>query len=420
MTRLNTPVRVIFLGFFAVILLSTAAWGTPTESVLYNFCQQGGLACHDGQGPNGALVFDAAGNLYGTTLYGGAHGGGIVFELSPAQGAWTETVLYSFCAQAKCADGNTPSGALIFDSLGNLYGTTTAGGADGAGTVYELSPAQGGWTETVLYSFCAFPCNANPQAGVTMDEAGNLFGTTYYDGVFELSPSGGEGWTENVLYEVGDADPAGVALDAAGNVYGVGQWNNGNYPAGYVFELSPSGGSWKLNVPFVFGKNQAGKYADGYDPNSTPVFDKAGNLYGTTQNNGVSSTGGTAFKLTAGRKGWKFKLLHTFNGKKGDGSQPLGPLTIDSSGNVYGTTYAGGVSQVCSDNGGYAGCGTVFKLTPSGTGYTETVLWRFSITDGESPMSGVILDKQGNLYGTTYQGGSGAGQPSGAVFRVTP
>ena len=419
MTRISVSARVVFLGIFAAIVLSTVAWGTATEVVLYNFCQQGGLACHDGQGPDGELVFDAAGNLYGTTIYGGAHGGGIVFELSPAQGSWTETVLYNFCAQPKCADGNTPSGPLIFDSLGNLYGTTSAGGADGAGTVYELSPAQGGWTETVLYSFCVFPCNANPQAGVTMDKAGNLFGTTFYDGVFELSPAGGGGWTENVLYAVGDADPAGVALDASGNVYGVGQWDGGTYPAGYVFELSRSE-SWKLSVPFAFGKNKTGKYADGYDPNSTPVFDKSGNLYGTTQDNGVSSTGGTAFKLTPGRKSWRFKLLHTFNGKKGDGSQPLGPLTVDSSGNVYGTTYAGGGTQVCADNGGYAGCGTVFELTPSGTGYAETVLWKFDVTHGESPMSGVILDNAGNLYGTTYQGGSGAGRPSGVVFEVIP
>ena len=119
MTRLGVPVHVILLSVLATILLSTLAWGTATETVLYNFCQQGGLSCQDGQGPNGELVFDAAGNLYGTTTYGGAHGGGIVFELSPSQGSsWTETVLYSFCAQPKCADGQTPEGSLIFDSLG--------------------------------------------------------------------------------------------------------------------------------------------------------------------------------------------------------------------------------------------------------------------------------------------------------------
>ena len=430
MARLSVPARAIFLGIFTTILLSTAAWGTATETVLYNFCQQGGAYCYDGQGPNGEMVFDAAGNLYGTTTYGGAHGGGIVFELSPSQGSWTETILHSFCAQAKCADGETPEGALAFDSHGNLYGTTYSGGAFGYGTVFELSPSESGWTETVLYSFCSagYPCpdpsgqdyaDLGPDSGVAMDKNGNLFGVSVYDSFFELSPSGGGGWTKSVIYFVGNGDPAGVALDAAGDVYGV---SNGvsQYPGGFVLELAAP--DWHPSVLYGFTGTEAGKYADGYAPNSTPVFDKKGNLYGATQYSGTGkyTVGGTAFKLTPGRKGWKFKKLHTFNGKKGDGAYPLGPLAVDSSGNVYGTTYAGGVSQVCNDNGGYPGCGTVFELTPSGTGYTETVLWQFNNTDGESPMSGVILDKAGNLYGTTYQGGSGAGQPSGVVFEVIP
>ncbi|MGA2980909.1 MAG: choice-of-anchor tandem repeat GloVer-containing protein [Terriglobales bacterium] len=429
MARLNVPVRVILLGVFATILLSSAAWGTATETVLYNFCQQGGLSCQDGQGPNGELVFDAAGNLYGTTTYGGAHGGGIVFELSPSQGGvWTETVLYSFCAQAKCADGQTPEGSLIFDSLGNLYGTTFSGGAYGYGTVFELSPSESGWTDTVLYSFCSagWPCpdpagqdyaDLGPDSGVAMDHDGNLFGVSAYDSIFELSPSGGGVWTKRVIYFVGNSDPAGVALDATGNLYGMSEGVD-QYPGGYVFKLSEP--DWNPSVLFGFTRNKAGVFADGYAPNNTPVFDKTGNLYGTTYLSKNVTTGGTAFRLTPKGKSWEMKLLHTFTGKKGDGVYPLGPLTVDSSGNVYGTTYAGGVSQVCNDNGGYAGCGTVYELSPNGTTYTETVLWKFNITDGESPMSGVILDKAGNLYGTAYQGGSGAGQPSGVVFEVVP
>ena len=426
MARLDILTRVVFLVVGTTILLSTAAWGTASEVVLYSFCQKSN--CADGGGPNGSLIFDGVGNLYGTTMYGGAYGGGIVFELSPSPSGWTETLLYSFCSRASCVDGETPEGALMFDSLGNLYGTTTSGGASGHGTVYELSPSAGGWTETVLYSFCPESdlCSASssyfdttPGAGVVMDEEGNLFGTTYYDGIFELSPSSG-GWTESRLYEVGDYDPAGIVLDAGGDVYGVGVWDGGTYPGGYVFELSRSEG-WKENTLFAFPKNTAGKYADGYNPNSTPVFDKTGHLYGTTQYNGILANGGnvvggTVYKLTPTKKGWSFRKLHTFNGKK-DGAQPNGPLAVDSTGNVYGTTYAGGTGE-CQGLASY--CGTVFKIALTGTTYTETVLWSFGgANDGWHPTAGVILDNAGNLYGATEYGGTGTWS-NGVVFEVKP
>jgi len=412
-TRLSA--RAVLLWIFSAVFVCSVAWSSPTEVVLYNFCQLGG--CADGDGPNGELVFDAAGSLYGTTLYGGAKAGGTVFELSSGQSGWTETVLYSFCSLPSCTDGQTPSGPLTFDSLGNIYGTTEYGGEYGAGTVYELSPSGSGRAETVLYSFCPFPCIANPIAGVTIDKSGNLFGPAYYDDIFELSPSGGT-WTETTLYEVGDNTAAGVSFDAAGNLFGVGNWDGGTYPGGYVFELSPSGGGWQLSVPYVFNKNKAGKYADGYDPFSTPVFDKAGNLYATTLYNPAdgSIVGGTAFKLTPGRKKWGFKLLHTFTGKKGDGDLPLGPLVVDGSGNVYGTTSYGGSGASCD---GGTGCGIVYELSPTGGAYTETILWTFAWANGAHPMSGVILDKAGNLYGTTYLGGTADGG-NGTVFEVIP
>ncbi len=428
MVRLSVLTRVIFLTVFTAILLSTAAWGA-TEVVLYSFCQKSN--CADGAYPNGSLIFDTAGNLYGTTTGGGANpnGGGVVFELSPSPSGWTETVLYSFCAQASCADGETPEGALMFDSLGNIYGTTASGGANGHGTVYELSPSASGWTETVLYSFCpeSVLCSASnsyfdttPGAGVVMDNEGNLFGTTYYDGIFELSPSSG-GYTETRLYEVGNYTPAGVALDAAGDVYGVAEQGGINaYPGGYVFELSRAG-AWAANTLFGFPKNTAGEYADGYNPISTPVFDNAGHLYGTTQYNGVlvnggNLIGGTAYKLTKTKKGWAFEKLHTFNGKK-DGAQPIGPLAVDSSGSVYGTTFAGGTGD-CQGSASY--CGTVFKIALTSGKYTESVLWNFgSAKDGWHPTSGVILDGAGNLYGTTYYGGTGTWS-NGVVFEVMP
>jgi uncharacterized repeat protein (TIGR03803 family) len=429
MARLSVPTRVIFLGIFTTMLLSTAAWGS-SEAVLYNFCQMSN--CADGGGPNGPLVFDAAGNLYGTTTYGGAapNGGGTVFELSPSQGSWTETVLYSFCSQPSCADGQTPEGALIFDSQGNLYGTTYSGGAYGYGTVFELSPSRSGWSETVLYSFCSagWPCkdasgqaysDVWPVSGVAMDKFGDLFGRAGWGSTFELTPSGG-GWTKSDLYFIGDTDPAGVALDSAGDVYGVAEQGAlGPNPGGYVFELSKVG-DWSASVLFGFPKNVKGKFADGYNPDTTPVFDKAGNLYGTTQYNGISVNGGnvvggTAYRLTPGKKGWKFRLLHTFNGKK-DGAQPIGPLAVDSAGNIYGTTYAGGTGA-CQGLASY--CGTVFKIALNGSAYSETVLWSFNNTDGQHPTSGVILDKAGNLYGTTEYGGTGT-WANGVVFEVIP
>jgi uncharacterized repeat protein (TIGR03803 family) len=420
MTRLSLPLRMISLAVFTTILLSTAVWGTGAETVLYNFCQLSG--CADGNLPNGGLVFDAAGNLYGTTVGGGS--GGIVFELGPSQNGWAETVLYNFCSQPNCTDGKNPEGSLIFDSLGNLYGTTRFGGTYGYGTVFELSPSQGGWTETVLYSFCpeGGTCGdyiESPGAGVTMDKAGNLFGTTYYDSVFELSPSGGGGWTEAVIFLQGVYEPAGVALDASGNLYGVSEDGANPYPGGFVFELS-NPGVWNSTVLFGFPKNEAGKYPDGHSPNSTPVFDTAGSLYGTTEGTAANPypIGGTAFKLTPGAKGWTFKLLHTFNGKA-DGAVPVGPLVLDSSGNVYGTTNYGGTG-VCQGTPSY--CGTVFKISPTPTGYTETVLWSFKggVADGFHPATGVILDKAGNLYGTTQYGGVGAvgGNAGGVVFEV--
>ena len=150
MTLACVSVRKILLGLFATILLSAAAWGAATEKVLYNFCQQNG--CSDGVYPNGELVFDASGNLYGTTTGGSVCSGycGNVYELSPSQSGWTETVLYTFCSLPNCTDGATPEGPLIFDSLGNLYGTTEYGGADGAGTVYELSPSAVSYTHLTL------------------------------------------------------------------------------------------------------------------------------------------------------------------------------------------------------------------------------------------------------------------------------
>ena len=228
-----------FLLFVFVVLLSATARAQYTETVLYNFCPGGG-GCSDGSYPWVGLIADAQGNLYGTTVGGGANNLGTVFELSPpgrGAGPWTEAVLYSFCSQSNCSDGAYPYAGLILDSQGNLYGTAADGGANNDGTVFELSPPAGGngpWTYTLLYMFGGGNVGQNPYAGVIFDsQQKNLYGTPAGGGaanggtVFELSPpSAGTGpWTENLLHSFGGQNDgtnpfAGLTFDSQGNLYG--------------------------------------------------------------------------------------------------------------------------------------------------------------------------------------------------------
>ena len=402
--------------------LSPKAGGGWTETVLHSFGNG-----TDGIVPDGSLLFDQASNLYGTTVLGGIHGLGTAFELSPRQGGgWTETILHSF---GNGTDGISPNASLIFDSNGNLYGTTYFGGIHGQGTVFELSPSQGGgWTETVLHSFGSGTDGAQPYAALILDMAGNLYSTTYKGGVhgegtvFELSPRLGGGWTETVLHSFGNpatqdgADPFGdLVADATGNLYGMTQ-GGGIRGKGTVFELSlGQGGGWTETVLHSFG-NPATQ--DGANPFAGLIFDQDGNLYGTTYLGGIHSLG-TAFELSpSGGGGWTETVLHSF-GVPGsqDGSDPEGGLIFDRSGNLYGTTMAGGihVDGVCSP----VGCGTVFELSPrEGGGWTETVLHSFGNgTDGIFPQAGLVSDAVGNLYGTTESGGI---HSMGTTFTLTP
>jgi uncharacterized repeat protein (TIGR03803 family) len=378
----------------------------PTETVLHNF--GGG---DDGAGPVGNLT-SHGGNFYGTTNEGGAFGGnGTVFELSPnGSGGWNETVLYTFGYNS--ADGTRPNSSVIFDSAGNLYGTTVDGGAVGPGMVFELSPVGTSWTETVLYSFCSQPDCAdgkNPESDLIMDAAGNLYGTTFFGGgnsggtVFELSPSGG-GWIEQVIYDASDDIAAGVTMDAAGNIYGA--------TSSTVFELSPNGsGGWNPSVIHAF----TGAPKDGAVAAGTPVLDRAGNLYGTTERGGAKNFG-AVYKLSPGKKGnWTEKILHSFKNSRADGNEPWAGVVLDADGNIYGTTVTGG--KYGYRHGGY---GTLFELVaPVGVGrYREKILWNFNIADGEYPYGSLILDSAGNLYGTTAEGGPDF--DGGVVFKVTP
>ncbi len=432
-----------------------------SEQVLYQF-----KGVNDGEYTNGSLIFDSSGNLYGTTEYGGGttcnngngnpyDGCGTVFKLSPnSSGSWTETILYSFQGGN---DGQNPTGRLIFDSAGNLYGTTSAGGEtgcsingySGCGTVFELSPSpKGTWSETVLYRFTGDNMNSSnndggmPAGSLTFDQKGNLYGATAAGGnfgcgppgqfcgtIFELSPNGSGGWTENVLYRFntslavgGDGwSPNGeLIFDPSGNLYGTtsyGGSGDGCFPStngcGTVFQLGANGsGGWTETLLYSF----QGTTTDGGFPLAGLILDSLGNLYGTTYHGGTSYCAGcgTVFQLSPNKNGgWAENILHIFESVQGngDGVNPAASLIFDQSGNLYGTTVHGGSGTGCSNNG----CGTVFELSPNGKGgWAETILYNFqSGSNGYWPYVGLIFDNAGHLYGTTSSGGTGCSAVGG-------
>jgi uncharacterized repeat protein (TIGR03803 family) len=425
------------LTIFTFTLFLSGTRAVAQEKVLLNFSGKNGDA------PYGSLILDAAGNLYGTTIDGGGDVGA-VFELTPTGGgAWTEKLLRSFHGGPD--DGAVPLAGLIFDAAGNLYGTTAAGGTgsscgfSGCGTVFELTPAASGlWTRKILYSFGENSKDGfEPFGSLIFDAHGNIYGTTYGGGgvaqvcsnssatgcgtVFELTPKAGGGWSEKVLHSFGNGTDgrnpySNLFLDAAGNLYGttlVGGTGSScsDMGCGTVFELTPkAGGGWAEKVIHNFTNN--GK--DGFLPFSSLIFDAAGNLYSTTGEGGIggsscnSSGCGTVFELTrrAGG-GWAEKVIHDFTNNGKDGFQPIAGLIFDAAGNLFGATSFGGT---------YAK-GTVFKLSPAtGGSWAETVLHSFGNgNDGRGPESTLILDAAGNLFGPTLGGGTYA---KGTVFEI--
>jgi uncharacterized repeat protein (TIGR03803 family) len=386
----------------ALILMVSRSAHAQTETTLYSFCTTGGESCTDGAHPTSRLTFDGKGNLFGTTSYGG-QGYGTVFELSPnGNSGWNETVLYTFTGGA---DGANPYlSYVLFDKVGNIYGTASNGGAYGYGVVFELSPVGASWTETVLYSFAGGADGAAPENGLVMDSKGNLYGVTasggsLYGTVFELSQSG-DGWKEEVIYNL-YSDGAGLIMDATGNIFGASAWT--------VFELSPNGsGGWNPTVIYTF-KAQFGQSPN---PQGTLVFDSAGNLYGTTAGN-LNTAYGKVYKLSPSESGqWTYQTIYNFEGD--DCSRYQAGVVLDAAGNIYGTGACGGPDFT----------GTVFGLSgpPDSTGkYQERFNWTFDGADGADPMGSLILDSAGHLYGTTSTGGPlGDGSGGGVVFEVIP
>jgi uncharacterized repeat protein (TIGR03803 family) len=412
--RLLTLGAVMLVVIIVMPVLSPGAWAQSTYKTLHKF--SGGA---DGDVPSG-VIFDRAGNLYGTTSLGGALGYGVVFELMPnSNGTWTESVLYQFMGGH---DGAYPSSSLMFDGAGNLYGATEGGGdpdhctvnsLDGCGVIFELTPnSNGTWTESALYQFTGGNDGAFPAADLIFDGAGNLYGTTSGGGarfngvVFKLSPST-SGWTESVLRSLArrDSFPGSLIFDAAGNLYGTS--GGLGYP-GAAFQLKPtSTGGWTYHLLHRFtGGN------DGSMPNGPLIFDSAGNFYGTTGGGGVYGYG-NVFRLTPNSNGgWTEHVLHQFTGGK-QGAQPAAGLTHDATGNLYGTTYYGGNLSNCS-----SGCGVAFELAPnSDGGWKEIVLHTFLDYPGAHPAAGLVLDTAGNLYGTSVGDST---TTFGSVFEIAP
>jgi uncharacterized repeat protein (TIGR03803 family) len=430
---MKTPILLfaVLAVVFGFLITAARAFAASKEKVLYNFCPD--MSCSDGDYPIAGLIQDTAGNLYGTTDYGGAGYNGTVFQLVPEKGKWKEKVLYSF-NYFNGKDGADPVGRLIFDAVGNLYGTTYVGGSGsgcpsyGCGTVFQLTPGENGtWTEKVLYSFNADGKDGYyPDTGLIFDAAGNLYGTTSAGGTYGSGCKGGCGtvfqlirdvhgkWTERVLYSFNNNDkggyyPQGLASDAAGRLYGTAgaggadRLSCGGYGCGTVFLLRPGkNGQWTEKVLHSF----SGK--DGAWPVDGLIFDAAGNLYDATFRGGAYG-GGTVFQLMQGTDGkWTVRVLCSLNQRDGI-SPPAGPI-FDSTGNLYGTTIDGGEHKF----------GTAFELSPGIDGkWTVKVLHSFNWNekDGYDSLGGLIVGRGRNLYGTTSGGGAYNG---GTVFEITP
>jgi hypothetical protein len=395
--------RTVVFSLIVVLCLVSAASAEWKEKVLYSF--QG---TPDAATPVGGVVFDQQGNLYGAANGGPSGTQGTVYQLSPPVkrgGSWTEKVLYAFLGKGE-NDGQIPSGGLIIDGTGNLYGVTAYGGAGGClllgtlvgcGTVYELSPPTqkgGKWTEKILYSFQGGSDGYYPNGTLVFDKAGNLYGATLFGGGF------------------GTCDQ---------NIY---------LYCGTVFKLSPpkqKNGAWKEKVLYSFkGVDQGKQSGDGANPAGNLVLDDKGAIYGTTYFGGDNQTGtcaggsggtgcGLVFELeppTENGGAWKEKMLHRFHAGTDDGANPVGGVVSDTKGNLFGTTFFG-------PKEGYGVVFEVVKPPQQSHEWREQVLYRFvDGTDGANPDAGLVIGADGGLYGTAYRGSFGS--QYGDVFRLRP
>ena len=417
-------VRLLLLQVPLALTISASSFA-QTFTVLHTFTGDDGLS------PYAGVTVDRAGNLYGTTKYGGIAncdlGCGVLFKLALQGSGWNFAPLYKFAGPS---DGKSPIARIVFGPDGRLYGTTLIGGNTtvNGGTVFALTPPPTvcrtpcSWIKTTLWSFGQNDGDAhNPGYGdLVFDAAGNIYGTTEEGGttqpacgpgcgtVYMLSRSQ-ESWSETLIYQFGDGPGyhpyAGVAFDGNGNLYGTTPYG-GSGDSGLAYELTPSNGSWSPTILYNFLFQ-----SDGGVPSAGLLPDNAGNLYGATSTGGAGG-GGTVFELSPMGLDWNFTLLHGFDFP----AKPFASLTMDAVGNLYGTTLSGGIFQH----------GNVFKLTRTGDSWTYTSLYDFTGgSDGANPYGNVALDAAGNLYGTAVDGGSQAGDclitsGCGVVWQIEP
>jgi uncharacterized repeat protein (TIGR03803 family) len=394
-----TPGIIRIRLLFAIALTFTStAWSAPAYQVLYSFTGD-----KDGGGVFAGLAHDAKGNLFGTTWGGGAYGYGTVFELTPgSDGKWTKTTLHSFCKNfPDCKDGALPSTTVVIDPTGNVYGASNT-------AAFELIPGGAdGWSFQVIYT-------TSTNGGFVLDKAENPYGTwgpgKYKVGdVFKLihdTAKPGD-WSEKVVYNFVPGEccaTSSLIFDTAGNLYGTTKLGGSSGDGSAYRIFKDKNGAWRDQIMHSFSGGSDGQYPW----NAGLVLDAKGNAYGTTLQGGSS---GTVFELSpAGDGQWRETVLYNFPNAEENGGGPAAGLAFDKAGNLYGTTSAGG-DPICS-------CGVVFKLTPGSNGkWKYSVLHRFTGQDGRGPEASMILDDNGNIYGTTTEGGPGG---YGVVFEITP
>jgi uncharacterized repeat protein (TIGR03803 family) len=426
-SRLRAAARRLTIVLVLAVVASPSA-RAQTLNIIHNF--ENGA---DGRNPFAGLTVDNAGNLYGTAVNGG-RGCGTVFQLKKRGSGWTFNPLYSFLV-APPDQGCDPEARVVFGPNGTLYGTTYAGGGAGYGTVFNLRPfpnacqaALCAWMETVLYNFTGAADGGNPGYGDLLLDQRNIYGTTYAGGlsnsscdpfqtqtcgmVYQLTPAG-SGYTESVLYSFkgGSGDGgnpyAGVVRDRSGNFYGT-TYTGGTAGFGTVYQLTCGGGGCTDTILHSFTNG-----ADGGSPFAGLIFDASGNMYGVAGDGGTGGDG-TVFELSPSGGGWTFTVIYNFTSPEGGQCGPRAGLTMDTAGNLYGTTYCDGAK----------GYGNVFKLSPASGGWTYKNLYDFKGgTDGKNPISTVLIHPNGKLYGTALGGGDPNCNPTfgcGVVWELTP
>jgi uncharacterized repeat protein (TIGR03803 family) len=425
MRPINNPLFISRLAVLSLtmlipsLLLAASSAQPATFTVLHNFT--GGL---DGYQPLQGLTIDGEGNLYGTA------GPQAAFRLVHDSSGWVLVPIYQFTIPWLPAPyGQYPSGEMTVGADGSLYGGTSYGGPScndngGCGSVFHLHPSASAcnsglcyWAENDIHDFYPEVSSIGPSGRFALDSAGNLYGTTSYDGVdgsgdiYELSPNG-TSWNYTVLYSfTGGSDGGGLASglikDSLGNLYGSASQGGDGY--GTIFELSPAGNSWVESTVYTFTGASDGQY-----PYGGLSIDSAGNLFGSTFEGGDNG-GGTVFELKPFAGGWQFTVLYSFTGYPGGGTGPNGSLAIDTAGNLYGsTTYQGD-----------QGLGSVFELSPTATNiWSYRQLHSFAGPDGWSPQGSTVLGLDGNVYGTARYGGANDGgycsSGCGTIWKVTP